>query len=304
MKKIAVGIDFSPESTRAARQAIEIARHVGAEVVLVHARLFVELPPVGPDPSEQVRAALDTYRSRIARELDESRARLADLRTALAGQGPEVSQALVEGTTDEALGAAAHDLGADLLVVATHGRTGLRWLLLGSVARRVVRLAPVDVMVARGEAVGRGGFENVLVATDFSPSSLRALDRGVELASPRGRVLVVHCHQVPFFAGTGEPMVIGAGAVVDEAVEKELRARGEELLASRRRPGGPALEFDLLHDEPAIGIVHWLEARPHDLAVLGSHGRKGIRRAVLGSVAEAVAHRAPCSVLVARGAAG
>jgi len=300
-EKIAVGIDFSPESTRAARQAIEIARHAGAEVVLVHAQLFVELPPVGPDPEAQVRAALDSYRSRIARELEESRARLADLRAALSGQGPEVSQVLVEGTTDEALGAAARDLGADLLVVGTHGRTGLRWFFLGSVAQRVVRLAPVDVLVARGDPGGRGGFHNLLVATDFSPSSLRGLDRAMELASPHGRVHVVHCHQVPFFAGSGEEMVIGATAIVDETVEKELRARGEELLAPRRRPGGPALDFDLLHDEPAIGIVHWLEARPHDLAVLGSHGRKGIRRAVLGSVAEAVARRAPCSVLVARG---
>ena len=52
MKKIAVGVDFSPESTLAARQAVEIARHIGAEVILVHAQLFVELPPVGPEPAD------------------------------------------------------------------------------------------------------------------------------------------------------------------------------------------------------------------------------------------------------------
>lgn len=302
MKRIAVGIDFSPESTLAAHQALDLARHLGAEVVLVHAELFVELPPVGPDPGAQVEAALDTYRSRLAAELSESRRKIGELRASLSGQGPQVSQVLVEGMNDEALGQAARDLEADLLVIGTHGRTGLRWFSLGGVAQRVVRTSTVDVLVARREGAGRGGYRDVLVATDFSPASIRALDRALALAAPSGRVQVVHCHHVPFFAGWGETLEIGAGARgVDPVVEDQIRRQGENLLSSRRRAGGPAVDFQLLHEEPpAIGIVHWLESRPFDLACLGSHGRKGVRRAILGSVAETVVRRAPCSVLVAR----
>lgn len=300
MKKIAVGIDFSPESTLAARQAVEIARHVGAEVVLVHAELVVELPPVSPEPEAQVRAAVDTYRSLLARERETAREKLGELSARLSGQGPQISHVLVEGTPDEALASAARDLQADLFVVGTHGRTGLRWFFLGSVAQRVVRLAPVDVLVTRQDGAGRGGFQHVLVATDFSPASVRALDRAVELVAPGGTIDVVHCHQLMAIGLWTEGAVI-YDVELEAAIEADLRKQGEALLAGRRRPGGPILDFHLLRELPVTGIVHWLETRPFDLAVVGSHGRKGFRRAVLGSVAEAVVRRAPCSVLVARG---
>jgi nucleotide-binding universal stress UspA family protein len=302
MKKIAVGIDFSHESTLAARQAIEIARHVGAEVVLVHAQLVVELPPVGPEPEAQVRAALDTFRTRLAREVAESRERVAELRRILSGQGPDVSQALVEGLTDEALCTAARELPADLFVVGTHGRSRLRWFFLGSVAQQMIRLSPVDVLVARREGAGRGGFHRALVATDFSSSSLRALDRALELVPPRGRIDVVHFQQFLPMGLWSEGMVTHGGQF-EVALEADLRAQGEKLLAPRRHPDGPTLEFHVVREPPAAGIAHWLDTRPVDLALLGSHGRKGIRRAMLGSVAEAIARRAPCSVLVARAAA-
>lgn len=302
MKKIAVGIDFSPESTLAAHQAIEIARHVGAEVVLVHAQLFVELPPVGPEPAAQVQAALDTYRSRLAREVAQSREKLAELRRALSGQGPDVSQVLVEGLTDEALCAAARGLPADLFVVGTHGRSPLKWFFLGSVAQHMVRLSPVDVLIARREGAGRGGFQSALSAIDFSSSSVRALDRALELVDRRGRIDVVHFQQFLPMGLWSEGMATYDGKF-EAALEADLRAQGEKLLAARRRPGGPALEFHLVREPPATGIAHWLETRPADLAVLGSHGRKGFRRAMLGSVAEAIARRAPCSVLVARAGA-
>ena len=59
--------------------------------------------------------------------------------------------------------------------------------------------------------------------------------------------------------------------------------------------------FHVVHGSPLPGIVHWLEQHDFDLVSLGSHGRRGVRRAVLGSVAEAVVRRATCSVLVAHG---
>lgn len=300
MKKIAVGVDFSPESLLAARQAVEIARHVGAEVVLVHAQLFVELPPTSPEPDVQVLAALDTYRSRVAREIEAARAELGELRSRLSAQAPLVSQVLVEGRTDEALVSAAKELQADLFVVGTHGRTGLKWFFLGSVAQRVVRLSPVDVLVARRDDAGRGGFAKVLVATDFSDASVRALDRALELVAPTGAIDVVHCHQFTPVGLWTEAVMTPYDMELDAALEADLRMQGETLLAARRRPGGPVLEFHLLRELPVPGIVNWLETRPCDLAALGSHGRKGFRRAVLGSVAEAVVRRAPSSVLVAR----
>jgi len=299
-KRIAVGIDFSPESELAARQAMEVARRLGADLVLLHAQLVVELPVVGTEPEELIRAALDGHRSRLASELEVSREQLDELRVRLAGQGPEVSQALVEGVADGALGTAARDLGADLLVVGTHGRTGLRWFFLGSVAQHTVRLSPIDVLVARRDGAGRGGFKSVLAAIDFSPASIRALDRALDLVAPGGRIDLVHFHSSrPVGAWTDG--VAGYDMRLDQALQAELGRQAESLMAARRSPGGPELAFHYLGEPPAPGIVHLLETRLFDLAVLGSHGRKGFRRAVLGSVAEAVVRRAPCSVLVAHG---
>jgi len=302
MKKIAVAIDFSTESELAARQALEVARHVGAELVLVHAELQLELPPVGPEPEAQVRAALDTVRSRVAAEIARGREKLGELRERLSGQGPVVSQVLAEGVAHEALCSAVREIGADLLVVGTHGRTGLRWFFLGSVAERVVRHSPVDVLVARRDEAGRGGFQNVLVATDFSPASVRALDRALELVAPDGFVDIVYCHSMWPVALWGEGTATYS-VEVDVALEQELRRQGLELMASRRRPGGPELDFQLLREPAALAIVHLLEGRRFDLAVLGSHGRTGLRRALLGSVAEAGGRRAPGSVSTARGGA-
>lgn len=300
MRKIAVAVDFSPESDLAARQAVAVARHIGAELVLVHAEPVVELPTIAGGPEARVREVQDALQAHLARELAAARQQLAELRSALSGQGPEVSQVLVEGVTDEALCAAARDLAADLLAVGTHGRSGLRWFFLGGIAQRVVRLAPVDVLVARREGSGRGGFARVLVATDFSPVSLRAVDRALELVAAHGLVEVVHCLQL-LPAGWWTESALLYDAEVDRGMVDDLREQGEALLAARRRPGGPALTFELLREPPTPGIVHRLETRPFDLAVLGSHGRTGFRRAMLGSVAEAVVRRAPCSVLVARG---
>ncbi|HEY8144274.1 MAG TPA: universal stress protein, partial [Kofleriaceae bacterium] len=259
----------------------------------------VELPAVGPEPEALIHAALDSHRSQLASELAESREKLAELRVRLSGQGPEVSQAVIEGAADDSLGTAARELGADLLVVGTHGRTGLKWFFLGSVAQHAVRLSPVDVLVARRERTGRGGFKSVLAAIDFSPSSIRALDRALEMVAPDGRIDVVHFNPI-------QPMGVWSEGIaphdvrLEQAVRADLEKRGESLLAARRKQGGPELVLHVLGEPPVPGIVHLLETRMFDLAVLGSHGRKGFRRAVLGSVAEAVVRRAPCSVLVAR----
>jgi nucleotide-binding universal stress UspA family protein len=303
-RKIVVGVDFSSESEVAARQATEIARHTGSELVLVHCGDTVELPELGENATQAGREAFELYRAALARALAADRERLAALRERLSGQGPIVSQLMSEGLPDGALHRAAEELAADLIVVGTHGRTGLRWFMLGSVAEHVVRSSSVDVLVARGEGAGRGGFQRILVATDFTPPAERALDRALELAGHGAHVEVVH------FLGMRLPAryhvgITMAPLVPPDRLELEItasvRERGAALLGSRRRPG-IELSFQAVPGAPVPSIVHRLEGSPYDLAALGSHGRRGFRRFALGSVAETVVRRAPCSVLIARGA--
>ncbi|HYU16809.1 MAG TPA: universal stress protein [Candidatus Acidoferrum sp.] len=306
-KKIIVGVDFSPEADLAARQAIEIARHTGGEVVLVHAGDTVELPALGDGASASAREAFEVYRSRLALALATHREQLSALRERLSGQGPIVSQVLNEGFPDAALCEVAEKMHAGLVVVGTHGRTGLRWFFLGSVAAQVIRMCPTDVLVARREGTGRGGFRRILVATDFSPTAERALDRALDLAAVGAEVDVVHHYGVrwPALVYTGAPLAAMPSPpdLIAQEIVATARARGEELLAPRRRRE-VSLAFHARGGTPVPGLVHRLEEHAYDLVAVGSHGRRGFRLFAVGSVAEAVVRRAPCSVLVARGGAG
>jgi nucleotide-binding universal stress UspA family protein len=299
MNKIIVGVDFSPESELAARQAIEIARHTGGEVVLVHCGATVEIPSLPDDapPSE----AFAAYRSTLADILAGHREELSALRERLSGQGPVVSQTLFEGFPDTALCEAARQIGAGMIVVGTHGRTGLRWFFLGSVAGRVVRACETSVLVARREAAGRGGFHRILVATDFSPDSVKALDCALDVAAAGAQVDVVHYYGLvwPALVYGGAPLAPAStpSALLTEELAAAARRRGDELLGPRRRRE-VKLTFRALSGTPLPGIVHRAEEGAYDLVAMGSHGRRGFRLMSLGSVTEAVVRRVPCSVLV------
>ena len=239
--RIIVGVDFSPEAELAARQAMEIARHIGAQVFLIRCTDPVELPEVREDGTSAQRETSRIYRAGLARHLAADREQLASLHERLSGQGPTVSQMLSEGFPDEALCRAAEELAGDLVVVGTHGRTGFQWFALGSVAERVVRLCPIDVLVARRDGAGRGGYRRILVATDFSPAADRALDRALELAAGGAKVDVVHYLGIRLPAEYYASSLVASSVPLPDPLELELTAAVRERGAnSSTRVGGPA----------------------------------------------------------------
>jgi nucleotide-binding universal stress UspA family protein len=193
--------------------------------------------------------------------------------------------------------AAEHD--ANLIVMGTHGRSGLRRLVLGSVAEEVVRRAPVPVLtVGRGakppEAMDAG---HLLVPVDFSERQDRLVAHARELALAYGMTLtllhVVDVESLPevygVYADPPEP-----GELADrtaEALEEraaDLRARGVDVTVEVRN-GHPAEETLDAADELDV-----------DLLAIATHGRSGVERILLGSVAEKVIRRAPCPVFTVK----
>lgn len=299
-RKVVVGVDFSPESEIAARQALEICRREGHELVLVYADAVVEIPPVSDSPSPEVKKAVDTYRAQLVSALESLRERLGDLRERLSDQGVTVSQVVVEDSPAAGICAVAAELQAHLTVVGAHGGGGLPWLPVGNVATGVVRLCETDVLVARASRTHRPGYRAIAVGTDFSASAERTLETAVGLASPGAQVDVLHCASFgpEVFSGFGvvEPLPVP----VRQLIIDDLRVQGEQLIARHRRDG-ISLAFHVSSDRPVAGLSHWAETRSCDLLAVGSHGRRGIRRLVLGSVAESMLKRSPCSVLVSHG---
>jgi nucleotide-binding universal stress UspA family protein len=298
IRTIVVGVDFSPVSEVACRQAVGVARRAGARVVLAHAAAIPEQPEGLPSSmSDTAQAYLGVLRGRMA---DDKRT-LAEIGERLGGQGVDISHVLVDGFPDDALVTAAHDLGAELIVTGSHGRRGLGRILLGSVAERVVRAAPVPVLVGRGaHDAADGGFHRILVATDFSDASERGFDLALSIAAEGAAVELVHFWQLPALSRAHAADEVDATlADIRAGMEQHGAERGAEALATRDTTRA-SVRYSLREGDARDGIVDLARIAGCDLIVVGSHGRRGLRRLLLGSVAESTVRHAPCSVLVAR----
>lgn len=284
-RKILCPIDFSSGSHHAFRVAARLASELDATLELVHAWHLPALATGGeyPLPGEAIQGMVDDAERGLTDTLAEAK-KLGVAR---------VTSQLVSGLPWERIVELAGP--NDLIVMGTHGRTGISRFLLGSVAEKVVRHAPCSVLVARphGEPAA---FKHILVAVDFSESSRHALDQAGDLASRTGaRVTLLHVLELPAIYRGQPPADFvhdidqRASAQLDEwaeLVEQKTRNQVERLV---RTGAPPAQALGMIAEDPSI-----------DLVVVGSHGRTGMKRLVLGSVAEKLVRHAGLPVLVAR----
>ena len=148
-RRILVATDLGEASERALGIGHDIAQRAGAELVLLHVVEPVYQARAWLAPVPEVEMALLYEAQR--RDEREAQRRLEAARERLGGVpgGPPITATVRAGIAADVIPSAAHELGADLLVVGTHARTGLKHALLGSVAERVVRTAHCPVLIAR-----------------------------------------------------------------------------------------------------------------------------------------------------------
>lgn len=207
----------------------------------------------------------------------------------VAGMSPDEDTIVIEtGNAEDEIVRIAEERRASLIVVGSkHGRT----------AHRVVRYAHVPVLVARAApATGK-----ILVATDFSDPSLAALTFAKNLVD-QVKVDATLLHVMPspstFIGAMASPFgspVVPPSAMVIERLEQ----LGKETLASFAEKYGFQHNEQMEGDAPKI-IVERAKALGAEMIIMGSRGRTGLARLVLGSTAEQVVKEATCSVLVAR----
>ncbi len=286
-RKILCPIDFSPDSQQALRAAVRLAAGGDTELVVAHACYLPSVVDGTPIPAAYVDAMLASEDAALANAVRDAR----DL------GATRVSPLLLHGREWERIcDTADADLAIELIVMGTQGRTGLKRILLGSVAEKVIRHAPCSVLAVRGKN-GTSAFHHVLCPIDFSESSRAALERAGKLADPSGLgITLLHVLDLPV-RFSGEPNVGGFLEDLDRNAARmladwaaDLRTHVSVPVVTRTRIGSPGAQaLAVLEEDPTF-----------DLAVVGSHGRTGLRRAVLGSVAERIVRHAPCPVLVAR----
>ncbi len=292
---IIVGVDLSAMSDQALERAVGLALQHRAKLVVVHALSTDE-------PIENASNDLLKQLGEVSAAVHaESARRLAEQLVAIKARGVDTELVSRVGPPAELLATVAEDRRAELLVVATHGATGISRFLLGSVATATLRLAPCDVLVCRGPTSATG-FKRPLVATDFSPAATRALTHTAMLADAGAPIEIIHAWQLP--AGSWGATLLGQArfpwSTVRDAVLSSAKSQADKLVAAHANLGHP-LHVELVQGPAPSVITHAAEQGGHDLIAVGTHGHSGFRRLLLGSVAESTIRHAPCSVLVAHG---
>jgi nucleotide-binding universal stress UspA family protein len=286
--KILCPVDFSPCSRQAFRTAIRIATARDAELVLLHAWQIPSISSAGEIaiPAGTVQELHDDAVRSLADALAEAKA---------LGATRVTTQFATAAAWELVVDTVRADPAVELVVVGTHGRTGVTRFLLGSVAEKIVRLAPCSVLAVH-EADTTPVFRRVLCPTDFSEGARTAVELAGRHVAPNGEITLLHVLELPLLR-EGDASGAELAEVLDERVTGMLadwagglRATAKVPVVTRTRLGSAATQ-----------ILAELDERPaFDLVVVGSHGRTGLKRVLLGSVAEKIVRHAPCPVLVAR----
>jgi len=287
--RILYATDFSSISEPAWDSAKQFARLFGAEVVLLHV-----VPPLPVLPTKGNLPEL--YDELIQSARREAEAGFDRLLASVAGSGINVRIHLEDGPPAQRILEVAAKEAADLLIVGTHGRTGLSRAIFGSVADRLVRQAPCPVLTVQPtlREVPRREIRRLCYATDFSPTARAAWPWVVAIARPSGaQVDLVH---VTFQPVPDRHLSAEALARMTHMLHEQGRTEAERFLAGSELPR-EQIRLCLTHGDPGEQIVHRVQEQADDLIIMGTHGWSGVVRWMLGSVAHHVIQAAPCPVL-------
>ena len=245
---IVAGYDLSAPSDAALARAVGLATAYNAKLVVVHAQ--ADDTPIDRTNNELVDKLGEVSAVIRAQEA----VKIADRIAGIHKQGIGCELVSRAGPPGEILATVATEKDADLLVIGTHGHTGLARFLLGSVAAATLRHAPCDVLVCRGPA--GGAFKKPLVAMDFSAAATRAVSHVVELCEPQAAIDVVHAWQLP--AGSWGATLLGQArfpwSTVRDAVVASAQTQADRLVLGQKSLGR-SLHVELVQGPPASVVT-------------------------------------------------
>lgn len=269
MRRILLATDGTSYSEGAIREAIAFAQKCSSKVSVV------TVLETNPEYETVGTNAVAMEEAELVKHLDRIRARSAEAgltcETVL-HEGIDPARAIV----DEAM-----NKHSDMIVVGRRGRTGLAKLLMGEVAAKVIGLAPCKVLVVPRAA--RIAFKTLLVATDGSAHSNAAVKEAIGIAKCSGSTLVA------LSSARDQSEVSEAQSRVNRVVEL---GKGEGVTVEGVTPIGRSYD----------AIIETAGGRGVDLVIMGSYGKTGLKKALMGSSTEKVIGHVGCAVLVMKGA--
>ena len=286
---ILAAMDLDKGSEEVLRQADALARSYKVKLSVCHV-----LPEIFAVRPLYPQLHLDDALKLSELEATVRDALLERIRTVTAREPSQIGIEIEQGTVHSGILRAAENIGAGAVVVGGKvDHSGLH--ILGSAADHIVRYAKCPVLVARPSPAGK-----ILAATDFSDPALPALEAGAAEARHRKTDLTI-IHALNLFQMASPPHAdLYTYSMFPMDLGDQMRKIGQQQLdecVHRFKAKGGGLLCDR---SAAPAILSAAAELPAQLLVVGTHGRTGLRRVALGSVAQSVVRTAPCSVLIVR----
>jgi len=283
---IVVGYDESLSSKAALKEASRWVNAHGGKLFLVHAVYFDQ---------EEFTILPSQMESRFEFGTNVCRQAKKDLHDEF-GLNGNVESLVCEGEPPEVLVETAEGKKADLIALGTYGRKGFKRLLMGSVTSQVILNAPCDVLVVSREcSLCSGKYRSILVPFNGSESSKKALVRACELSKiDQGEITVLYV--IPRY----EEMM---DFFKTDSVKKSLLQEAEKITEGARKLAadrGVVIRTAVADGHAGEQVVDQSENLNSDLIVVGSHGWRGVDKAIMGSTVERIIAYASRPILIAR----
>ncbi|MFC4541405.1 universal stress protein [Halosolutus amylolyticus] len=290
IESVLLPTDGSDGALAGAKRGLDLAVAAGADVHVLSVVDTSEVEGVSgifEDDTDEARAAIEAE----AETAVETVARAAEKRD----PDLEVTTTVERGKPFRIIESTVDAAGIDVVAMGTRGRAGLERVVLGSVTENVLRTAPVPVLAVPPEAgdveLTTETTENVLLPTDGSEGAEVAVDWGVTLADAFDAMLhTIYSADTSRFTGSAEP-----GTILTK-----LEREGEDALGTvrdRARAAGVSVTGTVATGPPARAVLNYADEHAIDLLAIGTHGRSGLERKLLGSVTENVVRNADVPVL-------
>lgn len=296
IQNIVVPIDFSKMSVQTIQIARRLALRFGASIHVANVRHFnyaadfvTPAPPVVPFsfmPDQNGEQSVLEELQSMARECAVSAS----------------CHVLTGGPPFDEICRLAQTIPADLIVMPTHGRTGLKHVFLGSTAERIVQHSSCPVLVTRGKALqsnngSRFRIKTILVPVDFSSCSREGLRYAIAFANEFvAKIILVHATYLGYIYSSEGTAVYDIPGL-QRAARKTAGRKMRELVRSVNF-GDTKYETVFTEGSPVLDICAFAKDHDVDLIITSTHGLTGFRHVLIGSIAEQVVRHAPCSVLV------
>jgi nucleotide-binding universal stress UspA family protein len=283
IQRILFPTDFSDGATRAFSQAVYLADRHDAELHIVNVA----------EPGGESERTLPVSPEVLHEWLDASGIEAETLEKLTI-----VQKRFESGVPAERLVAYVEDRDVDLVVMGTHGRRGVQRMLLGSVTEEVLRKVPCPVFTVQADVEEEAGttVRRILVPVDFSDASEMAVQHATEIAQTYGaEVHLLHVvEEVVYPSAYGiEPPSMQSQDVVLRVEQALGRMAREEL-------GYEHVQVSSTIGYAPMTILDYAQENAIDLIVIATHGRSGLDRVLLGSVAERVIRQSPVPVFVVK----